>query len=449
MKNQRARFAVVALLAAAGLGGSGCTPDIPNEPAPAAMEFDTAAVPPRVPQPIGLVINQQTGLIDFSLTGLALPADCANAAPPLSRAECEFDQYLQTLDGFPTVTPAQAPASAPLDPSTLTVGTNVVVVEGKTSTAVTDVVAGFDASSRSLTVRPARSWSVGGSYWVGVRGYANGVRALDGRQVVGSPTQFLLKQPERLTCDMMDEEHCPAYALLLQGRTGAAAETAATQSLVQLELIRRSFVPGWALMESVGGLPRAETAVMWNFPIHTASVAELDPSVGIVPRITGPDELRIAVQGTIDPATVLPFVIMVQYGTIVVMDLTAAQSGDARGGFPVVSASVADGGIVIKGQQPFVVGHQYGLFFTNGLRDARGVPLVPSPVSVLLRLRGSLVDAAGGSTISSVSPANALLLEMGRQQLSSLFDDPSFQAFTRVTREQLVYCFAFLFGGAP
>ena len=96
------------------------------------MEFDLTATPPRAPQPTFLVVNPQTGLIDFSLAGTPLPDDCATQTA-LTQAQCQFDQWLQTLNGFPTVTPASAPASAPLDPATLTLGQNVVVVgaEGK------------------------------------------------------------------------------------------------------------------------------------------------------------------------------------------------------------------------------------------------------------------------------------------------------------------------------
>ncbi|MEO5767391.1 MAG: hypothetical protein ABIS92_03490, partial [Polyangia bacterium] len=107
---------------------SGCTPDVAQDPPAEAMEFDFDVAPPRVPQPTGLIFNPQSKHLDFSLAGVALPADCADAAPPLSQAECEFDKYLQTLDGFPTVTPAAAPATAPLAPESLTVGANVVVV---------------------------------------------------------------------------------------------------------------------------------------------------------------------------------------------------------------------------------------------------------------------------------------------------------------------------------
>jgi len=456
---------VAAWLVATGPGPS-CTPDIAQDPVPVSMELDLQASPPRAPQPTSLLINPMTGKIDFSITGLVIPAnpgDCAmlttgpSAALPISQAECELDVYLQTLDGFPTVTPAQAPATADLDPDTLTVGANVVVVATKGQSVVSAITTRA-TSDHNLSVRPQRSWTLGELYWVGVRGYDNGVRASDGREVVGSPTQALLKQETSLTCGADApaslDPSCPAFALL---RQSSSTDAAAADSLFALEAIRLAYVPGWQVMSQIGGLPRAESAVLWSFPIHTSSVAELDPTVGLVPRVTAIDEIHIAVQGPVDSATVSPFVVAQQFGSILIMDLSAAQAGDLRAGFPIVDARFEpsdaggfDGGeIVIKGHDPFVAGHQYGLFFSDELHDPSGGPLVPSPISVLLRLRGSLTDETGHSTISTVSDADAALLEAGRLQLATLFDDPSFAALTGVTRESLVYCYAFPLQVAP
>ncbi len=162
------------------------------------MEFDLTATPPRAPQPTFLVVNPETGRIDFSLTGTPLPDDCATQTA-LPEAECQFDKWLETLNGFPSVTPASAPASAPLDPETATLGQNVVVVGLKGSGPVTELAVGFDDASVSLTLTPPRPWTLGEFYWAGVRGYANGIRDAGGGEVVGSPTMTLLKQDTPLT----------------------------------------------------------------------------------------------------------------------------------------------------------------------------------------------------------------------------------------------------------
>jgi hypothetical protein len=439
--------------AAAAAAFIGCVPNLPKDPVPEEMTFDP---PNTVPTPTNLIVNPATGHIDFSL---APPP-----ATPVSDAEREFDQYLESLDGFPTVTPAQAPASVDLDPTTLTAGTNVVVVAAKAGgAAVRDLTVGFDTTSRSITLRP-KHWARGGFYWAAVRGYANGVRASGGSVVVASPTQFLLKQTTPLTCGAPDADHldphCPAYALLSQNLTPADAAT----SLFQLEQIRAGFeaAHGWDLIEAAG-LPRAEVAVLWAFPIHSASVAELDPSVMLVPRPTAVDELRIDVQGPVNPASVSAFALGGDYGSVVFVDLTALLGGSLPGGFPAVTATfdAAAGAVVIKGRAAFVAAHQYGVFFLRdrdpdptqapgppGLRDDHDKPLVPSPVSKLLTLRAALVDAAGHSTISTVSDGDAAMLEAGRGPLAAFFDSAG-ATIPGIRRETLVYCFAFDWKAPP
>ena len=106
--------------------------------------------------------------------------------------------------------------------------------------------------------------------------------------------------------------------------------------------------------------------------------------------------------------------------------------------------------LVIKTAAPLVAGHQYGIFMTNGLLNATGAPFVPSPVSVLLSLQGTLIDpTTGGSAISTLADADAIQLEAGRAQLAALFDNTRLRAVTGVGRDNLVYAFAFAVGGTP
>lgn len=447
------------LAASAMVAAGGCTPDLPRDPVPEEMEYDLQSVPPRAPQPTNLVIDPLTGHISFAQAGIAVAADCV-ASMTLSPAECELDQYLQGLDGFPTVTPASAPASARLELASLTLGHNVVVIDTTTGLPApeTDVTVGFDATTNQLTVKPTGSWRLGNSYWIGVRGYGHGVRGASGQEVVGSPTHALFKQKKSLTChddpgmqatvptDVPAD--CPAVVLLAQTMGTEAARLA----VLQLEPIRQLYRGSGAFdLMAAAGLPEEELALLWGFPIHSASVAELDPTVGLVPRVTAANEMRVAVQGTVDPSTVDAVVVMKNAGTVLLMDLTAAAAGDLVKGLPTTEAhyDAATGEIVVTATAPFTLGHQYGVFITTGVRDMAGGALVPSPVSKLLTLRGALVDAAGHSTISTISSSDAAMLEVGRAQLATLFAMPLFVGLTGVTRENLVYCFAFPLGVAP
>jgi hypothetical protein len=434
------KLTLLALLAAAS-----CTPDIGHDPVPEALEFDTEATPPRVPQPTGLIVNPATGRIDFALAGTPLPADCSQASS-LSPAECQFDHYLETLDGFPTLSPASAPATAALAPNTLTLGTNVVVLPFVHPSTTPALELGFDDTKNLLMLRANPSWALGESYFVAVRAYDHGVRALSGAEVVGSPTQALLKEDSSLTCGAASAEaidpDCPALRLLGQTQSDAAARANA----VTLEAIRQSYLASgvWQRLADAG-LPKNEVAVLWEFPIHTASVAEVDPSVDLVPAVSANDEIRVAVHGAVDPASVSAFVVRERPGSVVLMDLTAAAAGSLVTGFPRIDARYEDGAIVMSGQAPFVAGHDYGVFMTTDVHDPSGISLVPAPISVLLSLPYPVADAQGKSLVSSVSDADATTLEAGRAQLAQLFDNPVFGPLTGLTRENLVYCFAFTF----
>jgi hypothetical protein len=422
-----------------------CTPDVGSNPTPTAMEYDLTATPPRAPQPTALIVNPETGKIDFGLTGTSLPDDCAaqQAMPP---AQCEFDKWLETLDGFPSVTVASAPASGPLDPATATPGETLFVLGAKAGGAPADVAVGFDDPSASLTITPAQPWTLGELYWVGVRGYDSGVRDAAGGAVVGSPTMALLKQDDSLTCDAPDptavDPHCPGFEVLAQGNP--SPEAAAVQ-LFQLEAIRMGYLAGHGFdFMAAAGLPKDEIAVMWGFPIHTNSVPLLVPGTAAVPHVLAADTLAVGVQGPVDPATVSAFVVREQNGPVVVMDLTAANQGDLAAGFPPAAAVYASGAIAIKAAAPFAAGHVIGVFMTNAIHAPDGSPLVASPVSVLLTLTAPLIDSGGHSTVSGVSDSDAIQLEAGRQALAPLLDNPIFTPLTGVSRANLVYAYAFV-----
>jgi hypothetical protein len=426
---------------------TGCTPDVGSDPVPTAMELDLTATPPRVPQPTFLVVNPETGRIDFSLAGTPLPDDCATQTT-LTEADCQFDHWLETLDGFPTVTPASAPASAPLDPTTATLGENVIVVGAKGTGPVTDIAVGFDDASVSLTLTPPRPWTLGEFYWVGVRGYANGIRDAGGGEVVGSPTMALLKEDTSLTCDAPDptavDPHCPAFEVVAHG----SPDMEAAERLFQLETIRmEGYVKGHGFdVMAQAGLPKEEIAVLWGFPIHTNSVPLLVPGTAAVPHVPAPNQIVVGVQGPVDPATISAFVVREHDGPVVVMDLTAASAGDLDAGFPRVGAAYVPnlGAIAIQAAAPFPSGHTIGIFLTSAIHSPDGAPLVASPVSVLLTLTAPLVDSGGHSTVSGVPDSQAAALEEGRKGLAPLLDNPIFSPLTGITRANLVYAYAFV-----
>jgi hypothetical protein len=75
---------------------------------------------------------------------------------------------------------------------------------------------------------------------------------------------------------------------------------------------------------------------------------------------------------------------------------------------------------------------------------------VPSPITVLLRTRGALVDDDGHSVVDGVPDADAAELEAGRAELAQVLDDPLVKTLSTtdarpdgLTRELIAYLFAF------
>jgi hypothetical protein len=361
----------------------------------------------------------------------------------MPQAQCEFNQYLESLDGFPTAAGARTPVSASMDGATATVPQNVAVVEARSKRVLSDVVVSFEGTTRYLQVAPGKSWPSGGFVWIGVRGYDSGVRA-GGKPVVASLVYNLLKREDSLTCEAATPEaiaeNCPYLGLLSQQMSDEAARA----SLVRLEPLRQAFtrLMGWQVMDEVGGLPKSQAAVVWGFPIHSNPVIDLNPKAQLQPQMTAADEIRLAVNGELDPATVKAFRVFVESGTVYLVNLTALATM-APGPFPAVTASYAGGAITIKGTAPFEPGQTYGIFVSTGVKSPAGKPLVPPPVSVLLMARGRLIDDAGKSTVSSVADLDASVLEIGRQQLAGLFENQLFSAATGIKRENLAYLYAF------
>src|SRR5262249_6279383 len=156
------------------------------------------------------------------------------------------DQYLQSLDGYPTSTPGSAPASAELDVTTLMPGKNVVVVATKTAAPIPgdQLMVDFDAGANLLDVR-AKRWAVGEFYWAAVPGYASAVKAKAGSELIGSLAQLVLKQPAWLICYAPDVAlivpNCPAFSLVAAKSTPEGAFAL----LSQLEPIRAAYAPGF------------------------------------------------------------------------------------------------------------------------------------------------------------------------------------------------------------
>ncbi|HEY3353276.1 MAG TPA: hypothetical protein VGQ83_08520 [Polyangia bacterium] len=436
---------------------AGCAPDLPvgTVPTYAVMQFDPQATPPRISEPTVLAINQQTGLIDFSASGVNVPADCATApaaAPPetaMPVAACEFYTFLQSLDGFPTVTPGRTPASEPLDVASVTVPENLFIYNRTKSSTYADVTVSYDETANYLVFNPNSGWDVDSVYTVAVRGYANGVKAVSGHEVIGTDIYFFLKSDESLTCGASAppvDPSCAYYGLVARpGQT--PDEISAT--LLQLEQLRQAWLLFGVFDDAAtkGNMPKDEVAIAWSFPTHSASVVELLPPL-LVPEVVGTNQLKLKVKGSIKASTLGPFSLQTPEGSVVLLDLTVL--AENPGVFPPPPEAVPpftptyeNGAIVLTAATDLIVGHQYGILLLTRITNEAGKPIVPSPLTVMLKASGELIDAAGHSQVPNVDDASAAAAEAGRVQLKPLLDQ--LLPLVLLTRADIAYMYAFTY----
>ncbi len=436
------RIPLVVVLA--GLGGLACTPEVATDPLPEVMEFDPAVG--RVSEPSFLAIDPGTGKVNLAAGGIVVPPDCAAVASE-QRAQCELNQYVQSLDGFPTSLGARTPvSSAALDLTSVVPGQTLAVVETRGQRAMTDVVAAFDATGRYLQVAPTTAWPSDTFVWIGVRGYEKGIRVA-GKPVAASVTYNLLKREQPLTCVPVAEQWKPiapaaidARCPFLQLLAAQLPDPLARAALVQLEEIRLRIRDGggWTAVERLGGIAKDDLAILWGFPTHSGPVIDLDPTRQLGPRVTpAGDEIQLPVNGTIDPATVKAFRLAREPGSVYLMDLMALGQDRIGQGFPAITASYAGGMISIKTATPLAKGGLYGVLVSREVKSLGGKAMVPPPPSVLLTARGPVANTGGKSLVANVSDADALQIEFVRAQLEKLFDDANFQALTGIRRETI------------
>jgi hypothetical protein len=425
-----------------------CAPDIAtDDDMSETLPFDPAATPPLLPQPTNLIVNPATGRLDFGVVGMKVPKDCA-AQADMPVAQCELYRYLEALDGFPTDTSATAPTTAPVELSSLRRPGAVVVVDATREALVTDLQAVYDAAGKQIAVVPRAGWQVGRTYFVGIRGYAGGIRSSAGRPFVASVPYLMLKQTSSLTCGARTaaelDPRCPWAVVAATPQSTPAQLFRDLSDLESIRVLYDQDLRLWDVLSRVGSLPRAEAATAWAIPMHSGSVIELNPTLGRLPRVVSSSRIELAVNGDLQPDTLSPAGFATP-GTVYLLDLTALEKNDLAGGLPAFSVTWDGKALALQATAPLVDGHLVCILVSTGVTNPAGTPLVAPPMTVLLRSRGELVDAAGRSQVEGVTDADAAELEQGRRDLKELLDDPLFQAVTHLERESIAYVYAFTF----
>ncbi|MDJ0765492.1 MAG: hypothetical protein QNJ97_21100 [Myxococcota bacterium] len=432
-----------------------CTPDIDQDPMPqfATMAFDQESG--RIPMPTSLLINPQTGRIDFGTFGIDVPLDCLNLPPDgMPAAECEFFQYLESLDGWPTVIPASAPSSDPIDMATVTLSppnATLIAAGSQGQPLMPDTVeVRFDPAANELVVEARNGWDIGTDYVFAVQGYDNGIQAQGGLRMISSIIFSLLKKDESLTCDAASVEALDDTCHYFELAAGMYPDTPelAKEYLFLLEKIRQGYADSglWDLVDLFGWTKEA-VAVIWSFRTHSNPVVELNPDLGMVPIVEQENNIiALPVKGAIDPTTLTAHGLLNPSGSVLLLNLTELEAGNFLGGLPLFTPSVDSSRIVLTATLPLDEGDLYGVVLRNSIADTSGRPLVPSPLSALLRSRGPLVDAQGHTLVPLISDAEAQEAESARLTLAELLDNPDLGSMTNdMQREDIAFVYAFVY----
>jgi len=311
---------------------AGCAEEIALYTPPAGSTvavFDPAASPPAVPTPTDLVKDPATGLLK-----IPTPAGA-------SRAQAAFDQFLDTLDGFPTSSVLEMTFSREIDATGVT-DTTVPVYDITTASApkrVTGLIrevtslsvkgsAGEVGKRSRLRVFNPAGWRRGARYAALVLGGLKGVKDRSGHPVRRSST-FELVAGDSPLCEWnasyalnAKSGACEApasgavgtgcctynYATLLQARVEQSVtakykgrndkshaeiqrevRSAVIAAATSLERMRRGFGKVFASLARVG-TKQDDLALMWTFSTVSLPQAVFDPSAAL-PRVPLPSDL--------------------------------------------------------------------------------------------------------------------------------------------------------------
>ena len=428
-------------LVVALVGLAACSKDIEQDAPPTVVvaNFNPGVNPPIVPAPNDLAFNPVTGTLNVT-TGVT-PADQ------------EFEQYLNSLNGFPADTPASTTFNGPVNGSTIT-SDDVLIYDITSGAATGTVVAGATLSYADVSatdhvlniVPPNNAWLAGHTYMVALIGYSSGIAGAKSEPVVGDLAWTLLRSTNPLVtgCDptAATPDGCQATTALIPSDLTDPSARLADQGATaqQLEQLRLKYKPDLDLLDSQGH-PRNTVALLWSFRIadHIVTpVFQLDPNPCNV-HIPLPNDLAIdqtthllnapfncpgqgaaeqeftadyldhlngfptaaegssqIVGGQLDPATVI-----LGPNNVVFADLTALS--DPTGATPAAVPSAirydATNGITFdppNGTNGTTLGwpkgHQFAVALLPGIKGSNGETLVASDQFAFLRSTQPLVD---------------------------------------------------------
>ena len=401
----------------------------------------------RIPTPNQALVDADTGLV-----GLTVDPDSQSPASVAVR------QWMNTLDGWSTVSTPTVEFSEPLDGSSVTPSTFQVWRWGDEPERL-ELLPELSEDGLSLTLTPPREgWDRTATYVVLVRGAGSGLRTATGAPVGPDAAFTYLRLPEPID----GPEHQRAFT----GATRAERlETAAA-----LERVRASIDPylAWfaeGMEPEWDRVPRDEVIALWEFTttrrVELAMDREsqrvplpfdllIEPDTGLVHLSPSDHDSELEADaklqanklngfGTtadmwfqftagIDPTTATT-------DTVRLYDLSGASPVQ----MPVHVDTMADSGhdacdaepadpdcrYVFVGLEPESLplkgASTYALVVTNGLLDPLGEPVIPMSLGRFVML-DEPVSVDGASQLNSLDDAQAARVEGVRAKVDALLD---------------------------
>lgn len=445
-----------------------CTPDLPRDEPRAYVVaiFDPAAAVPVVPTPSDLAINPETNLVELT--------DAENA----TAAEKEFNKYLRTLDGFPPQATATAPFSANIDAASVTADTVRIldVTDPENVQPVTATELKFDSARKQLTVKAP--WKRAKQYAIAVLGGDMGVRGANGETVVGSPALLLIRsQKSLLSCGDLANAACKPTSALITGTT----EQERREKGVKLERYRRVLEPAVKYL-AANGVQDWQLAGLWGFRTVRQPLATFDPANKVIPfpndllmangRVnlpadpaddpsTASTKLQLneldgfsttagivtemgasvgAADGRLDAVTILPnnFLLVNMANTAETVEVDVRCRSCGRG--TALPPGTEPDQLAIVPRQPLRSHTRYAVFWFRAAKELGGETFANTgSIFALMRLRSPLF-VNGASTVPSVDPLTASLLEPLRLQTQELL---AITDAKNIAREDILLAWSF------
>jgi dienelactone hydrolase len=420
------------------------------------FEFNPAASPPKVPTPTNLIISG--GKVN-------IPID-----PAWSPAYQEFvGDYLNQLNGFPVSSPGAGKVIvSDADGSTVNKDT-VLVFDAETGASFDPApTIAYDVTTRGINVLPPTGgWGRGKKVAIAVLGGADGVQGTNGKALAASDAWALARSPDPLV-------DCETLGPTCKSVVHAAPIT--DLQAIGLEGLRRAYAPVLDALEAQG-IDRMDVSGLWVF--STVNQPEVTFNLAsATPVIPFPSNQFLRTADDIDPMGHLTFPVppgpsgalfaglntLNGFSTTAPIasenseTLTALDEGNiddttlaAGTGFKKLAGAgplmpkvktclncTSSMGATAQPEQlqwvpelPLEGLSRYAAYVTGDLKDTDGRPVSPAQTFAIVRLKNSLLDGSGKSTLPVISDAQATALEPYRLRFKTCLDDLEAQGLER------------------